>query len=110
MPTTTIIVAVSARNITVQPTRQYYDLEVTNQQIVWRGAGNGVTIENVDFDGKQSNAPVTNLGPGPSSGQWQGTWDMTRKGVWRYSILVAVGGTVQEPPLDPEIENDPPGG
>lgn len=109
IPPITVVVA-NGRNITVQPTRAFFGQgNGANETIIWQGVGSRVTIEEVSFPQEKNSGavPVSGLGPGPQPGQWQATWDATVKGVFRYSILVAQDGKRLEPPVDPEVENDP---
>lgn len=110
MAETLIIAIVAGKNVTIQPTRQVFEVRDQNESLRWIAQGLGVGVYDVDFTAKSPNAPITGLQEDPDrSGQWIGVWNTgTEKAVYQYSITVARDGVPMEPPIDPEIENDPP--
>lgn len=110
MAETLIIAIVAGKNITIQPTRQSFAVRDQYENLRWIAQGPDVSVHHVDFATKSPNAPITGLQEDPDQqGQWIGNWNTgTEKAVYQYSIQVARGGAPVEPPIDPEIENDPP--
>lgn len=106
-----IFVIAAGKNITIQPTRQFFAKNSAALQLRWLAQGNGVTVGNVDFATKSPTAPISNLKEDPNQpGEWIGTWDGTVRGVFQYAIQVMRDGSPIGDPVDPEIENDPPSG
>jgi len=102
-----ITVLSNGRNITIQPTRIWLQSGQGNQEVVWKPAGNGsVEILDISFDGPN---PISGLGPDSETNDWAGTDDTGTEGVFKYTITLKVDGVALSP-LDPEVENGPPGG
>ncbi|HLE84753.1 MAG TPA: hypothetical protein VJG13_10480 [Thermoanaerobaculia bacterium] len=100
-----IIVKATPRDITVEPTRIGFSQAAATRTVQWLAVGSGIRIDAVEF--KDPNAPIQNLHAVPNG--WEGTWSTANQGIWGYIVTVSVNG-VPKPPLDPEIENGPPGG
>lgn len=109
MPEARIFVNTNGKNITILPTRQYFGTRATSQPLRWIAQGNGVSVGQVTFSVKSPGAPITDLREDPNNpGEWIGTWNTGERGVFGYSIQVQENGVDVGPPVDPEIENDPP--
>jgi len=102
-----ITVVSNGKNITIQPTRIFLQGGQGNQEVRWKPAGNGsVRILDISFDDPN---PISDLRSVSGSDDWAGTDDTGTEGVFKYTITLEVDGTAL-PPLDPEVENGPPGG
>lgn len=102
-----ITVVSNGKNITIQPTRIWLAGGKGNQELVWKPAGSGsVKILDIRFDDPN---PISGLGPVQGSDDWAGTDDTETEGTFKYTITLRVDGQ-DLPPLDPEVENGPPGG
>lgn len=106
--TTSIIVNPAGRDITVQPTRVGFQVNSGTKSLRWIPVGNGAAIDELQFDSEA--APIENLARQPN-GEWTAEWltDGQPQEIWKYSVTVSIGGR-ELPPLDPEVENGPPGG
>lgn len=105
MASRTITISSNGRNITVAPTRQWFQSAQNDQTVRWNPAGPDVEIVKIEFD--SPNAPVSNIHKISGTNDWQGTNNTNVEGDWKYTVTLMVNGE-QLTPLDPELKNGPP--